>query len=61
VRGFAPGDHAITITTSSDRMAFVLTAPTEGQHSATYVVGPDGVISEADAAADDVVAADCSQ
>jgi hypothetical protein len=61
VRGFTPGDHAITITTSSDRMAFVLTAPTDGQYSATYVVAPDGLISEADEAADEVVAAECSQ
>ena len=50
-RAFAPGDHQITIVTSSDTESFELAATSAGQRILRLVITPDGTIQETTAAA----------
>lgn len=43
-RGFAPGDHQITISSTDETLAFTLPAPPGGQMVARYVIRASGHI-----------------
>jgi len=44
VRGFAPGDAKITITSGDHTLTVNVTAPTTGQEAHWYLIGSDGTI-----------------